>query len=110
MSSSAPILSVIVTSHDYERYVGEAIASALTQHAGTTEVIVVDDGSTDGSRAVIGSFGTRIQTIFQANAGQASAQNAGFRASRGDAVLFLDADDMLLPGAAENVIRALGAE
>jgi hypothetical protein len=99
-------LSVIITSHDYERYVGEAIASALEQGA-PTEVIVVDDGSTDGSRGVIESFGERITAIFTANRGQAAAQNAGFAASSGEAVLFLDADDLLLPSAAESVRAAL---
>ena len=94
--SEPPALSVIVTSHDYERYVGEAIASALDQHGAAGEVIVVDDGSTDGSREVIESFGERVIAIFTANRGQAAAQNTGFAASSGEAVLFLDADDLLL--------------
>jgi hypothetical protein len=101
-------LSVIVVSHDYERYVGEAIASALEQAGAATEVIVVDDGSTDGSRAVIESFGDRLTAIFQDNAGQAAAQNAGYAVSSGDAVIFLDADDVLLPSAAGSVGPALG--
>ncbi|HEX9481518.1 MAG TPA: glycosyltransferase family A protein [Solirubrobacteraceae bacterium] len=104
---SSPPLSVIITSHDYERYVGDAIASALDQRGAATEVIVVDDGSTDGSREVIESFGDRVTAIFQANAGQAVAQNRGYRASSGGPVIFLDADDMLMPDAASNVLAAL---
>jgi hypothetical protein len=105
--SENPALSVIITSHNYERYVGEAIASGLEQPGAPTEVIVVDDGSTDGSREVIESFGDRVTAIFTANAGQAAAQNTGFAASSGESVLFLDADDLLLPGAAQKVRAAL---
>jgi hypothetical protein len=98
---------VIIISHDYERFLGEAIASALDQPGAETEVIVVDDGSTDGSRALIESFGDRLRAIFQANAGQAAAQNAGFAASSGAAVIFLDADDRLLAGAARSILATL---
>jgi hypothetical protein len=100
-------LSVIITSHDYERYVGEAIESGLAQQSGDTEVIVVDDGSTDGSRSVIESFGARVKAFFTENRGQAAAQNTGFAASRGEAVVFLDADDVLLATAASTITRAL---
>jgi hypothetical protein len=102
-----PALSVIVVSHDYERYVGEAIESALRQPGAETEVIVVDDGSTDGSRAVIESFGERLTAIFQDNAGQAAAQNAAYATSSGEAIVFLDADDVLLPSASRSVVAAL---
>ena len=104
--SSTP-LSVIVISYNYERYVGEAIASALEQDGPPIEVIVVDDGSTDGSRRVIESFGDRLTAIFKANAGQAAAQNSGYGASAGEAVIFLDSDDLLLPSAADSVVAAL---
>jgi glycosyltransferase involved in cell wall biosynthesis len=107
MTSPSPALSVIITSHDYERYLGAAIESALGQDGAPTEVIVVDDGSTDGSRGVIESFGDRVRAIFQANAGQAAAQNAAFRESGGGAIVFLDADDVLLPGAAGRILATL---
>jgi len=100
------MLSVIITSHDYERYVGEAISSALALE-GPSEVIVVDDGSTDGSCEVIASFGERITAIYTENRGQGAAQNSGFEASRGEAVMFLDADDVLLPRAATAIAAAL---
>ena len=101
-----PRVSVIVSCFNYERYVGAAIRSALELQS-DTEVIVIDDGSRDRSRDVIGSFGARITALFKANGGQASALNAGFRASRGEAVVFLDADDVLLPGAAGAIAEAL---
>jgi hypothetical protein len=100
------MLSVIITSHDYERYVGAAISSALAQDA-PSEVLVVDDGSSDGSREVIASFGERVNAIFTENRGQGAAQNTGFEACSGGAVIFLDADDVLLPGAADAIGGAL---
>jgi hypothetical protein len=100
-------VSVVISSFNYERFVGEAIRSALEQVGAETEVIVVDDGSTDGSREVIEGFGALIEAIFKENRGQASALNTGFERSSGEAVIFLDSDDLLLPGAASAVARAL---
>jgi hypothetical protein len=101
------VISVLITSHNYERYIGAAIAGALEQEGAGSEVIVIDDGSTDGSRAVIESFGERITPVFTANRGQAAAQNTGWELCNGDAVIFLDADDVLLPSAARSVTEAL---
>jgi glycosyltransferase involved in cell wall biosynthesis len=95
-----PLVSIIVNNHNYAEYLWAAIASALQQNYPSTEVIVVDDGSTDGSREVIASFGRRIIPVLKPNGGQASALNAGFAHSRGDVVIFLDADDLLRPEAA----------
>ena len=101
------MISVVITSHDYERFLGAAIAGALDQQGASSEVIVIDDGSSDGSRAVIESFGARITAVFTPNRGQAAAQNTGWELCSGDAVIFLDADDVLLPGAARSVSEAL---
>jgi Glycosyl transferase family 2 len=100
------VISVILTSFNYERYIGEAIASALEQDGGQTEVIVVDDGSSDGSRGVIESFGERVTAVFTTNRGQAAAQNTGYELSSGEGVIFLDADDVLLPSAVRSVTEA----
>src|SRR5207302_11124509 len=83
------------------------IESALNQRYSRTEVIVVDDGSTDNSREVIAGFGDRVRPLFKKNGGQASAFNAGFRMSRGEVILFLDSDDLLLPTAVESAARLL---
>jgi hypothetical protein len=95
------LASVIVNNFNYARYLGDAIDSALTQTHPEVEVIVVDDGSTDDSRDVIACYGSRVTAVLKENGGQATAFNAGFAASRGEALLFLDADDVLLPTAVE---------
>ncbi|MFN8525919.1 MAG: glycosyltransferase family A protein [Chloroflexota bacterium] len=101
-----PRVSIIVNNFNYERYVGAAIESALAQRYPHVDVIVVDDGSTDGSRQVIDRYAGQARILFKPNAGQASAFNAGFAASSGDYVLFLDADDVLLPDAMDVVMAA----
>ena len=101
-----PLVSVIIDNFNYARFICAAIDSALAQTYAPIEVIVVDDGSTDNSRDVISSYGSRVSAVFKSNGGHASAFNAGFRASRGSIVIFLDADDALLPSAVEEVVRA----
>lgn len=101
-----PLVSVIVDSYNYARYVAEAIESALGQDYPRVEVIVVDDGSTDRSPEVIAGYADRARTILKENGGQASALNAGFAASRGDIVIFCDSDDFLFPNAVASVVAA----
>jgi len=97
-------VSIVITCYNYEAFVGEAIASARHQTVPAHEIIVVDDGSTDGSAAVIRAT-PDIETVFRKNGGQASAFNAGFARTTGDLVLFLDADDRLLPTAVEELAK-----
>ncbi len=99
------LVSLLINNFNYAQFVGLAIDSALAQGK-RVEVIVVDDGSTDDSRAVIESYGRRITSVFQENGGQAAAFNAGFAASSGDIVMFLDADDLLAPGAVDEFRNA----
>ncbi|MBF0678495.1 MAG: glycosyltransferase family 2 protein [Devosia sp.] len=94
-----PLISIIITNHNYAAYLGTAIRTALDQTYSATEVIVVDDGSTDHSRAVIAGF-ARVTAILQPNQGQTGAAISGLAAAHGEIMLFLDADDWLLPGAA----------
>lgn len=94
--SQHPLVSIIINNYNYADYLGAAIESALCQSYLNLEVIVVDDGSTDHSRSVIAQFGDRILPILKPNGGQASAFNAGFAASRGDFICFLDSDDLLI--------------
>ncbi len=96
-------VSIVIPNYNYGRFIGEAIDSALAQTHPVVEVIVVDDGSTDDSRAVIEGYGDRVTAIFQANAGQTRACEAGFRRSRHPIVIFLDSDDRLTPEAAAMV-------
>ncbi|TAM79842.1 MAG: glycosyltransferase [Acidobacteria bacterium] len=103
-STRPPKASIVICNCNYGRFLGEAIDSALAQTWADTEVIVVDDGSTDNSRQVIESQGDRVRAIFKANGGHVSALNLGFAASSGDLVLFLDSDDVLEPNAIETVV------
>jgi glycosyltransferase involved in cell wall biosynthesis len=99
-----PLVSIVISSYNYGRFLADAIDSALGQIYSNTEIIVVDDGSTDHSREVIVSYGERILSIWKDNGGQASALNAGYRASRGEVVFFVDSDDLLLPTAVEKAL------
>jgi glycosyltransferase involved in cell wall biosynthesis len=103
-------LSIIVTNYNKAAYVAAAVDSALGQtwRSGPegkdrVEVIVVDDGSSDTSLAVLEQYKRQVTLIRKENGGQASAMNAGFAVSSGEVVLFLDSDDMLLPDTAERV-------
>ncbi len=91
--NSRPLVSILINNYNYERFLREAIDSALNQTYSPVEVVVVDDGSRDNSRELIASYGERIVSVFKPNGGQASAFNAGFAASLGEIICFLDADD-----------------
>lgn len=104
--SGGALVSIIIPNYNYARYLRVAINSALAQTWSPVEIIVVDDGSTDNSREVIESYGERIKPIIKANGGHGSALNAGYAASRGQTVIFLDADDELMPDAVEQVVKA----
>lgn len=101
--------SIIITSYNYRRYLSAAIDSALAQSHPHTEVIVVDDGSTDGSADIIQAYASRIHAILKDNGGQASAFNAGFRASSGEVVCFMDSDDVMDPEAVTEALERLTA-
>ena len=105
-----PPVSIVITNYNYGRYLRASIDSALAQTYPKVEVIVVDDGSSDGSREIIESYGARIVAILKANGGHGSALNAGFEPSRGEIVMFLDADDELIPEAAEQVVESVAPE
>lgn len=104
IAGESPLVSIIISNYNYGRFLSDAIDSALGQTYQPTEVIVVDDGSTDNSRDIIGDYDERIMPILKENGGQSSAFNEGFAASRGVIVIFLDSDDMLLPDAVERVV------
>lgn len=103
-----PTVSILINNHDYAGFVAGAIDSALQQTLDGVEVIVVDDGSTDGSDAVLARYEDRVTVLRKPNGGQASAFNAGFARSRGDIVCFLDADDRFAPNKVERIVRVLG--
>lgn len=98
-----PRVSVVVTSAGGERWLGEAIESALAQRYPRLEVIVVDAGPSGAARGLVARYGRRVVLLRRPNGSRAAALNAGFEASRGDVVLTLDADDRLAPEAAARV-------
>ncbi len=107
-----PLISVVIDNYNYGRFLPQALESVFSQDlpAGAVETIVVDDGSSDGSREVLERLGGRIRPIFQANQGQASAFNRGIREARGEIVCLLDSDDVWTPRKLSRVLGLLEAE
>lgn len=105
MVKKKPLVSIIINNFNYEQYLAEAIDSVLAQTYPNIETIVVDDCSTDNSRQIIASYQDHIIAILRSSNGkQAAALNDGFKASQGEIILFLDADDYLKENAIENIV------
>jgi glycosyltransferase involved in cell wall biosynthesis len=94
---TSPLISCIVPVFNGERYLGETLESILAQTYRPLEIIVVDDGSTDGTARVAAAYGDQISYLYQPNAGHGAARNRGLEAARGEYVAFLDADDLWDP-------------
>ena len=101
-----PLVSIIVTNHNYRRFLPDCLDSACGQTYPVLEVIVVDDGSSDDSRSFLAAYQRPVHILHQPRAGQPAAYNRGFQASRGTIVIFLDADDTLYADAVEQVVGA----
>lgn len=97
MVAKSSLVSIIIPCFNAERWIREAIGSALSQSYSAVEIIVIDDGSTDGSLDIIKSYGDRITYETGPNKGGNHARNRGFALSKGKYIQFLDADDYLLP-------------
>jgi len=95
--TDAPLVSVVMPAFNVDWCVRRAVDSVLAQSFRARELIVVNDGSTDGTSGVLASYGSAIRVINQENRGMSAARNAGIRAARGSLVAFLDADDCWLP-------------
>ncbi|MBW4534573.1 MAG: glycosyltransferase [Pleurocapsa minor HA4230-MV1] len=100
-----PLTSVIINNYNYKQFLSQAIDSVLSQSYLYTEIIVVDDGSNDSSREIIADYGTRVIPLLKENGGQASALNAGFAASKGEIIFFLDADDVFISNKVEELLK-----
>ena len=93
-------VSVVISNYNYAKYLPEALDSVLGQSHPATEIIVVDDGSTDNSAEILNVYAQKhavIRPVFQKNGGQGRAMNVGISQSTGDAVLFMDSDDTWYP-------------
>lgn len=105
-----PLVSIVIPVYNVRKYIGETLGSVLSQTYSNIEIVVVDDGSTDGSSEVIEEFCRtthRIQYIHQPNSGVSEARNAGIRASKGQYIAFLDGDDLWLPSKLEKQIARI---
>jgi len=105
-----PQVSVIVPTYNQAPFVAATVESALAQTYPNVEIIVVDDGSTDDTQAVLATYRDRIHYLYQENRGLAAARNAGFLASHGDYVHFLDSDDLIPPDKLARHVAILEAE
>jgi glycosyltransferase involved in cell wall biosynthesis len=108
-----PEVSAIIIVRDGERFIAEAIKSVLVQEGATLELIVVDDGSRDGTAGIVRSFGDRARLVAhhgRVNLGMSASRNLGIAEARGAYVAFLDADDLWLPGKIAEQLAILQAE
>ena len=107
MSASGPLVSIVIPSFNHSAYLAAAIDSVLGQDYPRVELIVLDDGSTDGSAAILDRYGTRFHWERQPNQGQAATMNRGWRMAKGEILGYLGADDLLLPQAVSTSVSAL---
>ncbi len=109
---SKPFVTVLIDTYNHERFIEQAVSSALEQDfpPSEREVLVVDDGSTDNTAAVVRKFAPHVRYLGKANGGQASAFNAGIPEALGQVVSFLDGDDWWAPTKLSRVVEALGAD
>src|SRR6185503_2784773 len=105
----APLISIVIPCYNQAQYLGEAIQSVVDQAFPAKEIVVVNDGSTDDTVAVAGRF-PGVRCITQEQRGLAAARNTGLAHCEGELVVFLDADDRLLPGALDAGARLMTAD
>jgi glycosyltransferase involved in cell wall biosynthesis len=106
---STPTVSVIIPAYNAEAFIGDTIQSALDQTYRDLEIIVVDDGSSDGTVARVSAFGDAVRLHQQRNGGVARARNTGVSLARGEWIAFLDSDDLWLPTKIEQQLSLANA-
>lgn len=102
-----PLVSVIIPTYNRATFIPDAIESVLGQTYKHLELIIVDDGSTDETQAVLSHYGDKVRVLRQQNAGPAIARNRGIAVARGDIIAFLDSDDQWLPSKLERQVESL---
>jgi len=105
-----PLVSAAITTYNRSRYLRGAIESVLAQTVDDLEVIVVDDGSTDDTEAVVEPYLDRLRYVRQDNAGRAAARNTAVRAARGELIAFCDSDDRWCPDRLARQVSVLDVE
>lgn len=101
------MVSIIIPTYNYAGFLHRAVQSCINQSYKTIEIIVIDDGSTDNTKEIAESYGSRITYIQQQNSGVSSARNRGLGCAAGDFIAFLDADDYLTENAIEVRLNTL---
>ena len=109
-SQARPLVSTVIPCHDGERYVAEAIQSALAQACAPHEILVVDDGSADRSVEVVRGFGDAVRSLSLPRSGAARARNHGAALATGRYLAFLDADDLWTPDALPHLLAVLESD
>jgi len=104
---SKPLVSVIVPVYNGEDFLGDALASIRQQDYCPLEIVIVNDGSTDGTAELAAALGQDIDWIHQENSGPSAARNAGLATARGEFIAFLDADDLWPPGKLQAQVELL---
>src|SRR5258708_34902861 len=109
---SKPFVTALIDTYNQEAFIEKAIASVLQQDfpASETEILVVDDGSSDRTPDIVEKFAPRVRLLRKRNGGQASAFNAGIPEARGEIVAFLDGDDWWVPNKLSALARAFAVE
>ena len=103
----AGLVSIVIPCYNAERFLAKALESAFLQSYPSTEIIVFDDGSTDGTVDLIRAYGDSLQAAFGAHGGASAARNRGTVLARGEFIQYLDADDLLTPDAIAHRVAAL---
>jgi glycosyltransferase involved in cell wall biosynthesis len=102
-------ISAVIPTYNRAHLIGRAIESVLGQRYAPTEVIVIDDGSTDRTRQVVESYDARVRYVFQSNSGVSTARNRGVKEARFEWIAFLDSDDCWLPDHLGRIVNAIEA-
>lgn len=103
-------VSVVIPAHNAREFLGKAVRSVLEQTHRCAEIIIVDDGSTDGTVGVASSFGEQVKYIRQENAGAAIARNSGIHAATSEYIAFLDADDFWFPDKTQRQLQRFDSD
>ncbi len=108
---STPFVTVLIDTHNHQHFIEDAINSVLKQDfpSSETEILVVDDGSTDNTAEIVRKFASRVRLLCRVNGGQAAAFNTGIPEARGEIIAFLDGDDWWAPGKLTAVTGAFTA-
>jgi len=105
----SPLVTIVIPTYNYAHYIHRAIDSAIKQSYPNIEIVIVDDGSTDNTRASLAEYGDKIRYVWQENQGASAARNRGLAEARGEFIAFLDADDAYLPNNIAEKINFLSA-